>query len=185
MRCKPVHGTSWSPQAGTLPLDIASDTAGRQYRGLDPYNLMVADSGIYFSHSGKNTSIITPDLTIRRTSTEEYRQYELNFRYLESQLGRQQLLVNISNSTLQVDESLLFKYLGIESADELSQHAIEWQAGMIRNRIWIVLVLALLVGWGMYRMLPEERCECGYQGRRSDFVDGRCPECGRIHQLNP
>ena len=140
---------------------------------------------IYFSHSGKNTSIITPDLTIRRTSTEEYRQYELNFRYLESQLGRQQLLVNISNSTLQVDESLLFKDLGIESADELSQHAIEWQAGRIRNRIWIVLVLALLVGWGMYRMLPEERCECGYQGRRSDFVDGRCPECGRIHQLNP
>jgi hypothetical protein len=138
---------------------------------------------IYFSHSGKNTSIITPDLSVSRTSTEEYQQYELNFRYLESQLGRQNLLENISRSILEIDESLLFEDLGIESADDLTQRASKWQAGRIQNRMWVVLALAILVGWGMYRMLPEARCDCGYQGRRSDFVDGICPQCGRYHEF--
>jgi len=114
---------------------------------------------IYFSHSGEDQSIITPDMIVNRTSTDAYSQYELNFRYLENRVGRKQLMDNILTSVLQVDETILYSALGIENIEELQKQAAEWQESRTRKRIWIVLVFALILGWGLFHLLPYSNRE--------------------------
>ena len=129
--------------------------------------------------------MVTPDFTISQTSPADYRQYELNFEYLEIHLGRARLLELIRESVVQADASLLYQELDITDGMQLAELAQAWHARRARRNLLIVLGVVLLLGWGLVSLAPEVECICGRQGRKSDFQYGVCPNCGRQVYLPP
>jgi hypothetical protein len=137
---------------------------------------------IYFSGSGEDHILITDTFTVSRTSTEEYKQYDLNFKFLEAKLGRQRLLELILLSIETADSSVLLHDLGITSEAELVARVEEWQQQRMYTRLGIGGASIAVLVFMMFRLMPQNKCSrCGYGGRR-EFVDGYCPKCGRYYR---
>ena len=135
---------------------------------------------IYFSGSGENHTIVTPDFTLSKTSPEDYQQYDINFKYLEAQLGRERLLELIKQSIAEADSSVLYQDLGITDDHILASRARTWKQKQVSLRIGAGSLFALLLILGIWRFAPEVRCmNCGHAGKKKDFVSGYCPNCRR------
>jgi hypothetical protein len=134
---------------------------------------------IYFSRSGENHSVVTPGFSMYRTSPEEYQEYNTNFQYLESELGRDRLLTLIQEALANLEPGQVFFEAGIKTDDELFKLAFDWRGKQNNIRLGAGLLVALMLGWGLFRLAPEARCRyCGYAGKRKNFVEGFCPRCG-------
>lgn len=134
---------------------------------------------IYFSGSGETDTIVTPYYTLQITSPADYRQYEVNFKYLEAHLGKENLHRAIYQSLQKADAAILLKDLSIQDASQLAELANAWQQRKVRNQIILISVGLLVSGWMFSRLAPEVECSCGRQGGRKDFASGYCPNCGR------
>jgi hypothetical protein len=180
---------SWPEQAlqvQTLPATVSHELVhayvnaalGAQDFGRMPlwYQEGVA---IYFSGSGEEHRVVTPNFSISQTSPADYRQYDLNFKYLQAKLGRAKFLDLIRRSVAQADASILLQDLGIHDEAQLVERSNAWASQRALQRMLLVLAGALFLGWGLVSLAPEAECVCGYQGRRNDFREGDCPRCGR------
>ena len=125
------------------------------------------------------------DLTVKKTSPEDYAQYDLNFKYLESKIGQDALLALIGTAVQELDPSVLYEELGYIDVDELMAAAKSWRARTTRNRLIAGIIAAVFLIYGLWKVVaPEEKCPyCDYGGKRKDFVDGFCPQCGRMVDL--
>lgn len=133
---------------------------------------------IYFSGSGKNHTVVTPELVVSTTSPKEYAEYQTNFEYLEKQVGRKRLLELIKRSIEEVDASILYRDLGIADEQEFLKQAQSWKNKQLQLRAGIITASIILVGLVVILRMPEIKCvNCGYGGRKKDFVYGRCPRC--------
>ena len=71
--------------------------------GFDAFPIWYDEGlAIYFSGSGEDTSIVTPNGQIVVTPTEDYKHYQIVFDYLEAELGRAQLLTLWTISGLEI-----------------------------------------------------------------------------------
>jgi hypothetical protein len=136
---------------------------------------------IYFSGSGENHTIVTPNLTISKTSPEDYQQYDINFKFLEAKLGRDRLLDRINQSIETADPSILYQDLDIQDEQLLASRASAWaqQRNYLSMSGLIVVALAgIIILW---RLAPDYRCEnCDHRGKKVDLIDGiYCPNCKR------
>jgi hypothetical protein len=140
---------------------------------------------IYLSGSGEDRVVMLGDLTVKKTSPEDYVQYDLNFKYLEAEIGQDALLGLIGTAIKELKPSVLYEELGYIDVDELMAAAKSWQARTTRNRLIAGIVAAVFLIYGMWKVIaPEEKCPyCDYGGKRKDFVDGFCPQCGRMVDL--
>ena len=135
---------------------------------------------IYFSGSGQGHTVITPQFTLRSTSPQEYQEYENNLKFLEKQLGQARLLQQVRQSIERADPALLYQGLQITGYPALLEQAGAWKQRQVRLKAGIGLAVLLLLGWAFLRWMPEVRCRrCGYSGKRKEFIDGICPQCGR------
>ena len=102
---------------------------------------------IYFSGSTSSSYVyLSPDITLRSVAPEEYLQYDLNFRYLEAELGRDVLLERINSSIENRDPGLLYQGLGITSYKRLESSAKGWEeARFAKIRNWGLMVVALVI----------------------------------------
>lgn len=102
---------------------------------------------IYFSGSTSSSYVyLTPDISLRSAAPEEYLQYELNFRYLEAELGKDVLLERINSSIENRDPGLLYQGLGITSYKRLESSAKGWEeARFAKIRNWGLIVVALII----------------------------------------
>ncbi|MEA3439349.1 MAG: hypothetical protein U9R58_03625 [Chloroflexota bacterium] len=174
------EGQTWTDsalQAQTLPRTISHElvhayvnsTLGPEQIGNMPtwFHEGVA---IYFSRSGENQAIVTPNFTLYTTPPPDYRQYDLNFKFLEANLGEERLLTLIQHSIQKSDASIVLDALNIKNQAELEQLSLNWQAAQIRNRSVLALIVILLFSGllmsgslqyvGLAR--PYERCQiCG------------------------
>jgi hypothetical protein len=136
---------------------------------------------IYFSGSEIVHSIITPNFSIRSTSTAEYQDYNIIFKYLEAELGRERLLDLIAGSIQDADPSLLYQDLGIRSDQQLISQARAWSQARINLGRGGIVAVAFLVALLLWRLAPEYHCQnCGHAGRKRDLIDDvYCPNCRR------
>lgn len=122
---------------------------------------------IHFSNSGENQAIVTPNFTLYTTPPLEYRQYNLNFQYLEARLGDQELHKLIQQSIELGDVDVLLASLNLGSISELSQQALNWEAENQRHRLLIGVVVLGGFAWllfsGQLRYIglarPYKNCE--------------------------
>lgn len=137
---------------------------------------------IHFSNSGENQAIVTPNFTLYTTPPPEYRQYDLNFKYLEAYLGEQELHRLIQASVERGDVESLLNSLNLEDVSELSRLALDWNAENVRHRLLIGVIVLGGFTWllfsGQLRYVglarPFESCEiCG---RRFWFWNRDRPE---------
>jgi hypothetical protein len=147
-------------------------------KGLDLPKWYEEGLAIYFSGSGKGHSIVTPDLVVSTTPPEEYQQYDTEFKYLETKLGRKRLLECIKQSIAQADPSKIYQDLGIANDQVLASRASSWSEQWLLIRAAAILLVAILSFWGFSKLTPEVRCQhCQYGGKKKEFVDGICPSC--------
>jgi len=136
---------------------------------------------IYFSDSAINHTIITPNFSISNTSSEEYQSYDTAFKYLESKLGRERLLILIDQSIQEANPSILYQELGISDGQQLINLAKVWS--QTRNNIGRggIVVVAFIVVLLLWRIAPEYRCQnCGHIGKKRDLIEEvYCPNCKR------
>ena len=128
---------------------------------------------IYYSNSGENRAVVTPNFTLRTTPPPEYRQYDLNFKFLEVMYGESSLQEKISRAISMADHRVLLEDLQINNADELARSAIEWQQNRYQLRIFAGLIIlvgsAYLIISGNYAKIPVPA--------------SRCQACGRFYWL--
>jgi len=164
-------------QAQSLPRTISHElvhTYVNSNLGVEAINTLPTwyheGIAIYFSHSGENQAIITPNFTLYTTPPPDYVQYELNFKYLEAIFGKSQLLERIRISIDQGVSSLIVEDLDITSDDQLPARALAWQAEQDQVRTLggtiVLLIIAYLVISGQANQLrllnPTASCEaCG------------------------
>jgi len=172
--------TNWPEralQAQSLPRTISHElvhTYVNSNLGIEAINTLPTwyheGIAIYFSHSGENQAIITPNFTLYTTPPPDYVQYNLNFRYLEAIFGKSQLLERIRISIDQGVSSLIVEDLDITSDDQLPARALAWQAEQDQIRTLggtiVLLIIAYLVISGQANQLrllnPTASCEaCG------------------------
>lgn len=172
--------TSWperSLQAQSLPRTISHElvhTYVNSNLGIQAINALPTwyheGIAIYFSRSGENQAIITPNFTLYTTPPPAYVQYDLNFKYLEAMLGKDQLQERIRLSVDQGLSSILLEELDITADDQLPERALSWQAEQDRIRTWggtiVLLIIAYLVISGQANQIkvlnPTASCEaCG------------------------
>jgi hypothetical protein len=186
------QGATWSERAlnaQSLPRTVSHElvhayinsTIGFPYVDQLPtwYHEGVA---IYFSNSGENQAIVTPNFRLYTTPPPEYRQYALNFDYVESLLGRDAFQSLIRKSVAEADADLILDAAGIEDQAGLQLAALEWQSTRLLNRLTVGLaaisVFAFLVLSGQLRnigvIVPAEQCEIcrrWYWGWRSNDIN--------------
>ena len=122
---------------------------------------------IYFSNSGENQAIVTPNFRLYTTPPPQYRQYALNFDYVESLLGRETFQSLLRKSVAEADADLILDAAGTEDQAGLQLAALEWQSRRLLNRLTFGLasisVIAFLVLSGQLRniglIVPAEQCE--------------------------
>lgn len=136
---------------------------------------------IYFSGSEGIHTIVTPNLTITNSSSEDYRQYDTTLKYLESRHGRERLLELINSSIKESDPTILYRDLEINDDQQLLSQARAWSQGrnnLARGGIVVVALIAVLLLW---RLAPEYNCQnCGHTGKKRDLIDELyCPNCNR------
>jgi hypothetical protein len=158
-----VHASLHPRELGTLP---------------EWFNEGVA---IYFSESGENHILVTPNAVMARTSTAEYLEYKEIFDYLEARLGQDRFYELIRTAIEQVEPSLVYRELSIEDEVHLRALVQEWRNQRIRQgqilSLASVILLAVFVVW---LVPPEVRCTCGYAGNQKKFVGDRCPRCEQV-----
>jgi len=137
---------------------------------------------IYCSGSGEDKVVILGDLTVTRTSPEDYKQYELNFEYLESEYGQDQLLALVGKAIKELRPSVMYEGLGYQGDEAFIAAATSWGTRQVRNRFMVGIVVVIVVFLLLWRMIaPEVKCPyCGYSGQRKEFVQGFCPSCHRV-----
>ena len=180
---------SWPEQAlqnQTLPLTVSHELVHAYINsalGVQNFARMPSwyqeGVAIYFSGSGEDHSVVTPNFSISQTSPADYRQYDLNFQYLQAKMGKARLLELIRRSVAQADPAILLEELSIQDERQLVDLSTAWANQRTERRLWLTLGLALVIGWVLVSLAPEAECVCGFQGRRNDFRNGDCPRCGR------
>jgi len=172
---------TWQEQSlhkQTLPRTISHELVHAYVNtnlGIEAINLMPTwfheGVAIYFSRSGENQAIVTPNFTLYTTSPPDYKQYDLNFKFLEAKLGQDELVRRIRQSILSNDASLLYANLDISRDEELPMAALKWQREREQFRYvaatTIMLIFAYLVFSGGFSKIrnykPYQRCEaCGH-----------------------
>jgi hypothetical protein len=137
---------------------------------------------IYFSGSGEQHAVQAPGYSLVVTSPEDYRQYDLNFRYLESLFGRERLLELIRQSIATKDPQLLLREASFPDEQALVDRANTWAVRRFTLRLSAVLGAVLALAWGIaiyFRRFPDAWCiHCDYGGKWRDFKGGLCPRCG-------
>jgi hypothetical protein len=134
---------------------------------------------IYFSGSGIEHRVVTPGFEIVQTSPAEYIGYRDNFRYLESQLGRDRLEALVSASLEENKPELLYHDLGIESEDDLVAARGTWLRRQNALRVGFGTAIIMLAAYGIFRLMPDLRCSyCDHTGKAHQFSKGYCPNCG-------
>lgn len=139
---------------------------------------------IYFSGSGEEHIVVTPNMTITSTSPDEYRYYKLIFEFLENKLGREKLLESIKISVLDSNPAALYAPLGITDETILFLEVDKWQRQVVITRTILLMAgVGAIIGILYWRM-PDIRCpNCGHSGKKKEFASGYCPECwSRIDQ---
>ena len=136
---------------------------------------------IYLSGSGEVQVVMLGDLTVTKTSPEDYAQYDLNFKYLESEYGPDELLAKIGTSITELQPTILYEELGYQDEAALVAAAKSWQGRGTRNRLIAGIAVALFLMVSLWKVItPEVRCPyCDYGGKRKAFENGVCPQCGR------
>jgi len=176
-------------QDQTLPETVAHElvhayvNATLGYQNADSFPRWFHEGvAIYLSGSGEDRVVMLGDLTVSKTSPEDYVQYDLNFKYLESEYGQDELFARIRTAIKEIKPSILYEELGFQNTDELMAAAKSWRARWIRNRLIVGIFLAIFLLFGLWKVVaPEERCPyCDYGGKREVFVNGVCPQCGRM-----
>jgi hypothetical protein len=185
---------TWPEQAlqnQTLPLTVSHELVHAYINsslGVEKFASMPLwfqeGVAIYFSGSGEDHRVVTPNFSISQTSPADYKQYDLNFKYLQAKLGRSRLLELIRRSVAQGDPALPLQDLSISDERQLVELSNVWANQRIQRRLWLALGVALVLGWSLVNLAPEAECVCGYQGRKNDFRNGDCPRCGR-HVFRP
>jgi hypothetical protein len=139
---------------------------------------------IYFSGSETMHTVITPNFSISSTSSSEYREYNITFQYLESELGRERLLELIRISIEVSDPSLLYKELGFNNSQELIDEARAWSQRRNNFGRAGILVLAFITVLVLWRLAPEYSCQnCGHTGKKRELInDIHCPNCLRPYR---
>ena len=174
------------PETVTHELIHATINATLGYQNADSFPRWFHEGvAIYLSGSGEDRVVMLGDLTITKTSPEDYVQYDLNFKHLESEIGQDELLGLIGTAIKEIDPSVLYEELGYDNADELMAAAKSWRARAIRNRLIAGIFVAIFLFYGLWKVVaPEEKCPyCDYGGKREEFEDGFCPQCGRMVDL--
>jgi hypothetical protein len=140
---------------------------------------------IYLSGSGEVQVVMLGDLTVTKTSPEDYAQFDLNFKYLESEYGRDELLTRIGTAINEIKPTMLYEELGHQDEQALVEAAKNWRGRGIRNRLIGGIMIALFLMIGLWKVIaPEVKCPyCDYGGRRKAFENGVCPQCGRVVHL--
>lgn len=156
-------------------------------RGIDLPEWYREGIAIYFSGSGRLHTTVSGDFVIYTTPPEEYQQYDTNFKYLEAQLGRKILLERIRQSVEQADPAVLYQDLGIANYQDLAARASEWQHQRQRKALFYKIIVCVLIisspfiVLGILPKIAEQlptRCRnCGYRGKREEFVGSYCPKC--------
>jgi hypothetical protein len=136
---------------------------------------------IYFSGSGENHTIVTPNFSISKTSPEDYQQYDINFKFLEAKFGRERFIELINLSIEKGDPSILYQDLHIPDEQQLASRASAWARQrnyLTMSGLIVVSLAAILLIW---RLAPDYRCEnCDHRGKKKDLIDGiYCPNCNR------
>jgi hypothetical protein len=133
----------------------------------------------YMSGGGKTHRVVSPNLTLTQSASVEYLDYLRIFQYLEAQLGSSRLNELIRQALAEGDPRILYTELGLPDENWLQVEANSWFIRRQRNMALLVLIVLASAVWSITLFLPELECECGYQGRRKDYRDGRCPNCLR------
>jgi hypothetical protein len=155
-----VHSSIHPSELGTLP---------------EWFNEGVA---IYFSGSGEDHVLVTPNVVAARTSTQEYLEYKEIFDYLEYRQGEERLQEMIAAAVSQLEPSLVYLELGIDNEEELISLTKQWRGQRIRQGQILGLVSVVLLAAFVVWLVPSEaRCSCGYAGSRKKFIEDRCPRC--------
>jgi hypothetical protein len=140
---------------------------------------------IYFSGSGENHTLVTPNSVLLYTTSAEYQLYRDNFNYLENRLGRDQLLDLVRQSIEQVNPDRLYEGMGIEDERYLQMFAQGWRQQQVRTRRIASLTGAALLGLLVVWMVPPGvTCTCGYHAHKKSFRSGQCPRCRRPVDLS-
>lgn len=136
---------------------------------------------IYFSGSGENHTLMTPNSLLVQTTTAEYLLYKQNFDYLESRLGRERLLELVRRSIQERQPELLYQELEIENERYLEMLARGWRERQVRRAQAVSLAAVLLLGTAVLWMVPSGiTCSsCGYHDHKKAFQRGSCPRCRR------
>ncbi len=134
---------------------------------------------VYFSGSGEEHSIVTPNFSLTQTTTEEYKSFELIFKYLADRLGEEELYTTLRQTIATHDITPLYQAAGLSDERWLIATAENWQAQRLRSRYLLLLVISITLGAGLFLLAPEYECACGHTGHRRDFPGGVCTECGR------
>jgi hypothetical protein len=136
---------------------------------------------IYFSDSGENHTLMTPNSIVVQTTTAEYLVYKQNFDYLEARLGRQRLLQLIRRSVEERKPDLLYQALDIEDERYLEMFARGWRQRQVRQAQALSLTAVVLIGLAILWMVPAGvTCSnCGFHGHKKTFQRDYCPRCRR------
>jgi hypothetical protein len=138
------------------------------------------DEGLasYISQSDQPHTIITQNITLNETATEEYQSYVLIFKFLQNRLGQKGLNEKIRLALETADATQLYADIGIQDDRWLEITVKEWQRQRVQNSYFFGLIILGVTFAGLYFLLPELECSCGFTGRRRDFPGGKCPDCG-------
>lgn len=124
---------------------------------------------IYFSNSGENRAVVTPNFTLYITPPEDYQQYELNFRYLEHELGTETFLSKIKQVIETRNIGILLENMPFNTEDELPRFATVWQQQEEQSRIIggtvVLLIVAYFIFSGQLSTIPSPVKKCQGCGR--------------------
>ena len=158
-------------QVQSLPRTISHElvhTYVNSNLGIDEINRLPTwyheGLAIYFSHSGENQAIITPNFTLYTTPPPDYIQYDLNFKFLEANLGRELLFEKIRQSIADGEARILLEGLDIKNESELPGRALAWKAEQEQIRTVggtaVLLIVAYLLISGRLNQIPSPAASC-------------------------